>query len=217
MESLFSPVASGSHAPLKAPDSPSAPAGPITDFALLESQKENIKPLASGRSAATLSSLFVAEKEEVDKAVMEGHEKHRKEIEEAERRDREGEDMVEGIQDVLDAHHRWVPPETKLMVAISYSPFSTTRHLSRTSCLFWNPQRDASFLTQGTLKTCGISSSGSCTLAMSSGVRKSGASWKPRISVHVTRSSMKNGQQLLKAWEGLCRFVIRTDKQEESS
>lgn len=106
MESLFSPAAQSSHHASRAPDSPSAPSGPITDFALLESQKENIKPLASGRSAATLSSLFVAEKPEVDKVVMEGHERHRKEIEEAERRDREGEDMVEGIQDVLDAHHR---------------------------------------------------------------------------------------------------------------
>ena len=77
---------------------------PITDFAKIESYKENIRPLASGRSAATLSSLF--DKGEAEKVLQEGHEQHKRDIEEAERRDQLGEDMVEGYTDVLDVYHR---------------------------------------------------------------------------------------------------------------
>jgi len=97
MESLFSP----------APPSPSTAQTPTTDFALLESQKENIRPLATGRSAVTLSSLFVKQSSE---KVGDGHAVFQRDIEEAERRDKEGEDMIDGIQDVLDAYHRFVPP-----------------------------------------------------------------------------------------------------------
>jgi len=87
---------------------PSSPptATPTTDFALIESQKENIRPLASGRSAVTLSTLF--EKDAASEKVLEeGHERCRRDIEEAERRDREGVDMVEGVQDLLDVYHRY--------------------------------------------------------------------------------------------------------------
>ncbi|WWD19886.1 hypothetical protein CI109_104355 [Kwoniella shandongensis] len=99
MESLFSPV--------QRPPSPTAATAPTTDFALIESQKENIRPLASGRSAATLSSVF-KEPSAVDKVVQEGHERHRKDIEEAERRDKEGEDMIDGVQDVLDVYNKYI-------------------------------------------------------------------------------------------------------------
>ncbi|OCF44535.1 BUB protein kinase [Kwoniella heveanensis CBS 569] len=97
MESLFSPS--------QRPPSPTS--GPVTDFALIESQKENIRPLATGRSAATLSNMF-KEPSATDKVVQEGHERHRKDIEEAERRDKEGEDMVDGVQDVLDVYHQYI-------------------------------------------------------------------------------------------------------------
>ncbi|WVF67371.1 hypothetical protein IAT40_002126 [Kwoniella sp. CBS 6097] len=97
MEGLFSPA--------QRPPSPSS--APVTDFALIESQKENIRPLASGRSAATLSSVF-KESAATDMVVQEGHERHRKSIEEAERRDKEGEDMLDGIQDVLDVYNQYI-------------------------------------------------------------------------------------------------------------
>ena len=97
---------------LSTPRLPSAPhqqadATPTTDFALIESQKENIRPLASGRSAATLSNVF-DKNAEAEQAVQQGHERHRQMIEEAERRDREGEEMVEGVDDVLDAYNKCV-------------------------------------------------------------------------------------------------------------
>lgn len=83
------------------------PPTPTTDFALIESQKENIRPLATGRSAATLSALF--EKDAEGKKVLEeGHERYMNLIEEAERRDREGEDMVDEVVDLLDAYHQYV-------------------------------------------------------------------------------------------------------------
>lgn len=81
------------------------PPTPTTDFALIESQKENIRPLATGRSAATLSSLFEKDSE-ADRVLNEGHEKYKGLIAEAERRDREGEDMAEGVLDLLDAYHQ---------------------------------------------------------------------------------------------------------------
>ncbi|WVN86382.1 uncharacterized protein L203_101546 [Cryptococcus depauperatus CBS 7841] len=76
---------------------------PTTDFALIESQKENIRPLATGRSAVTLSSVL-KEPSAADKLLQEGHEKHRKAIEEADKRDNSGEDMIDGLQDVLDVY-----------------------------------------------------------------------------------------------------------------
>lgn len=83
--------------------------GPVTDFDLIESQKENIRPLATGRSAATLGVLFDKDQaDEVSRVVEEGSKKFLSDIEEAERRDREGEDMVDGVQDVLDLYNQWV-------------------------------------------------------------------------------------------------------------
>lgn len=84
----------------------SPPPTPTTDFALLESQKENIRPLREGRSAATLSTLFVKEPSAAERVVNEGHAQFQKDIEEAERRDKEGEDMVDEVQDVLDLYNR---------------------------------------------------------------------------------------------------------------
>lgn len=99
MESLFTPL------PPARPLSSPLPATPTTDFVLIESQKENIRPLASGRSAATLSTLF--EKDAVtDRVITEGHERFKRDIDDVERRDKEGEEMPEGVQDVLDMYHR---------------------------------------------------------------------------------------------------------------
>ena len=79
--------------------------GPITDFALIEAQKENIRPAASGRSAAVLSSML--EKDPAaDAKVQEEHERFKRDIEEAERRDKEGEDMEEGYMDLLDVYNK---------------------------------------------------------------------------------------------------------------
>ncbi|WVQ78936.1 hypothetical protein IAT38_001028 [Cryptococcus sp. DSM 104549] len=96
MDSLFSP----------APHPPS-PTAPTTDFALIELEKENIRPLATGRSAATLSSVF-KQPSEADKLLQAGHEKHRANIEEAERRDTAGEDMADGVQDILAVYNAYV-------------------------------------------------------------------------------------------------------------
>lgn len=41
-----------------------------------------------------------------EKILAEGHERFRTMVEEAERRDREGEDMVDGVDDLLDAYNQ---------------------------------------------------------------------------------------------------------------
>lgn len=84
------------------------PTTPITNFSVLEDQKENIRPLSTGRSAATLSTIFAAEKAEAERVVHEGHERCRKMIEEAERRENDGEEMEEGIVDVLDPYCKYL-------------------------------------------------------------------------------------------------------------
>ena len=76
----------------------------MTDFALIESQKENIRPLASGRSAAALGAVF-GKSEETSRALEEETAKFLKDIEEAERREREAEDCD---LDVLDVYSRCV-------------------------------------------------------------------------------------------------------------
>lgn len=68
-------------------------------------EKENIRPLASGRSAATLSTLFQKDIE-ADRLMEEGHERYRCLVAEAERREQEGEDMAEGVVDLLDAYYQ---------------------------------------------------------------------------------------------------------------
>jgi checkpoint serine/threonine-protein kinase len=81
------------------------PPTPITDFASLETQKENIRPLESGRSAATLVSLF--EKDTEAEAILkEGHERYERLVKEAEKREQEGEDMEDGVSDLLDAYQQ---------------------------------------------------------------------------------------------------------------
>lgn len=80
------------------------PATPVTDFALLESQKENIRPLSTGRSASTLSNIFSKERVEAERILQEGHELHQRAIEIASQREAEGEEMEDGVMDVLDPH-----------------------------------------------------------------------------------------------------------------
>ncbi|ORY31588.1 hypothetical protein BCR39DRAFT_558055 [Naematelia encephala] len=103
------------------PQRPNSPplTTPTTDFVLIESQKENIRPLASGRSAATLSTVF--EKDAAaDAALQAGHDRFRRDIDEAERRDREGEDMADGIQDLLDIYNQYV------LFTVQHHPSSDT-------------------------------------------------------------------------------------------
>lgn len=80
------------------------PSPPITDYALIESQKENIRPLETGRSAAALSALFDKDAEAI---LKEGHEKYTKLVQDAEKRDEEGLDMPEGVRDLLDAYQQY--------------------------------------------------------------------------------------------------------------
>lgn len=61
--------------------------------------------MASGRSAATLGSLFDKDASDAtSRAIEESDQQFRRDIDEAERRDREGEDMLDGVQDVLDVY-----------------------------------------------------------------------------------------------------------------
>ena len=83
----------------------STPPTPITDFASLETQKENIRPLESGRSAATLSSLF-SKDAEAEAIMKQGHEQYERLVKEAEKREQEGEDMQDGVSDLLDAYQQ---------------------------------------------------------------------------------------------------------------
>ena len=82
------------------------PATPTTDFALIEAQKENIVPLSTGRSASILSNVLTKERVEADRMVHEGHERHKQSIEDTNRREAEGDELPEGINDVLEPYCR---------------------------------------------------------------------------------------------------------------
>jgi checkpoint serine/threonine-protein kinase len=84
--------------------SSSPTSAPTTDYALIESQKENIRPLQSGRSAAALSAVFSKETTAGAEGIAKEDETHRRLIEEAERRDKEGEETPHGVADVLGAY-----------------------------------------------------------------------------------------------------------------
>jgi checkpoint serine/threonine-protein kinase len=53
-----------------------------------------------------LSNVFDKSDREVEKVIQEGHEAHQNAIAEAERRDKEGEDMADGAMDLLDVYGR---------------------------------------------------------------------------------------------------------------
>jgi checkpoint serine/threonine-protein kinase len=80
------------------------PATPVTDFTLLEAQKENIRPLSTGRSASTLSNIFTKERAEAERVLQLGHEAHRRAIDVANQREADGEEMEDGVMDVLDPY-----------------------------------------------------------------------------------------------------------------
>ena len=90
------------------------PATPVTDFALLDAQKENIRPLSTGRSASTLSNIFSKERAEAERTLQLGHDSHQRAIETANQREAEGEEMEDGIMDVLDPYVKYVELETNL-------------------------------------------------------------------------------------------------------
>lgn len=69
------------------------------ELSAIEQQKENIQPLAAGRSAKALHALFTADRKQLHDELREGHEGFRKEIQQAER---------EGSDDPLDVYHRCV-------------------------------------------------------------------------------------------------------------
>ena len=149
--------------------SPTLPAQtPTTDFALLEAQKENIRPLASGRSAATLSSVFAAKSNEVDEKVNREDERFRRDIEEAEKKDREGEE-VDGYGDLLDVYNQCVSLDDcggELTTGISCLSSSTTRLPLLTSCLSWNIPPGGSSMILGIVRISAISRCGACTRGM---------------------------------------------------
>lgn len=81
---------------------------PTTDFILIEAQKENIVPLSTGRSASILSSVFTKDKTETDRLVQEGHERYKKLVQETLRKESDGEELPDGVRDVLDPHYKSV-------------------------------------------------------------------------------------------------------------
>ncbi|KAJ9104483.1 hypothetical protein QFC21_001979 [Naganishia friedmannii] len=84
------------------------PATPVTDFTLLEAQKENIRPLSTGRSALTLSNIFTKERAEAERVLQLGHETHRRAVDVANQREADGEEMEEGVMDVLDPYVKYI-------------------------------------------------------------------------------------------------------------
>lgn len=69
------------------------------DLSAIEQQKENIQPLASGRSAKALHTLFTADRKTLQDDLKEGHDRFKREIEQAE---------SEGADDPLDVYHRLI-------------------------------------------------------------------------------------------------------------
>lgn len=88
------------------------PATPITDFSAIESQKENIQPLSTGRSAHALSTIFAARPKQLEREFREGRERFEEELREVEERRRSeltGEDtsrFSEEQADPLDVFER---------------------------------------------------------------------------------------------------------------
>lgn len=72
-------------------------AAAAVDLSAIEQQKENIQPLTSGRSAKALHTLFTSDRKVLQDELEKGHEKFKREIEQAEE---------EGSDDPLDVYHR---------------------------------------------------------------------------------------------------------------
>lgn len=68
------------------------------DLDAIEQQKENIQPLASGRSAKALHTLFTSDRKALQDELEKGHERFKREIEAVEE---------EGSDDPLDVYHRY--------------------------------------------------------------------------------------------------------------
>ena len=69
------------------------------DLSAIEQQKENIAPLAAGRSAKTLHTLFTQDRKTLNDELKAGHDRFNAEIDQVEK---------EGADDPLDVYHRWV-------------------------------------------------------------------------------------------------------------
>lgn len=104
MSSLAPPTTPGQAGPSQR----DIPATPTTDFALIEAQKENIVPLSTGRSASILSNVLTKDKSEADKILREGHQRHKLLIEQVNQLETEGEELPEGVNDVLEPYSRCV-------------------------------------------------------------------------------------------------------------
>lgn len=90
------------------PSSP-PPQTPITDFAALEGQKENIQPLSTGRSAHALSTIFAQRPKQLEKDLRDAQAKFEHELTECEQRRRkelQGGDLEFGESDPLDVFER---------------------------------------------------------------------------------------------------------------
>lgn len=77
--------------------SDSTPSNSGVDLCAIEEQKENIQPLAGGRSAKALHTLFTSDRKVLQDELEKGHERFKAEIERAEE---------EGSDDPLDVYHR---------------------------------------------------------------------------------------------------------------
>ncbi|EIW72040.1 hypothetical protein TREMEDRAFT_26019 [Tremella mesenterica DSM 1558] len=103
---------------LQTPARPNSPPSqtPITDFSLIESQKENIRPLPTGRSASTLNTIFTPGNSSTQQ--QEEKERYFRDlIESAELSDRQGEERNE---DILEIYLKYI------LFLQQYHPSSTS-------------------------------------------------------------------------------------------
>lgn len=94
------------------------PSRPAVDFEVLEDQKENIRPISVGRSAASLTKVFSAEPKLLSSDLEKGHKKFQEEIkalEDFESGDKDYDELVnsgtipiDSLDDPLDIYHRYV-------------------------------------------------------------------------------------------------------------
>lgn len=71
--------------------------GSAVDLSAIEQQKENIAPLAAGRSAKVLHTLFTQDRKSLNDELKAGHDRFNEEIDQVEK---------DGADDPLDVYHR---------------------------------------------------------------------------------------------------------------
>lgn len=78
------------------------------DLSAIEQQKENIAPLAAGRSAKTLHTLFTQDRKTLNDELKAGHDRFNAEIDQVEK---------DGADDPLDVYHRQVTAPLSMLSA----------------------------------------------------------------------------------------------------